>query len=81
MSRYQTAMATLSSALEKARTPTDNRSAERHSRKFAEHRADSASTRRTWERSDASHTRPLLLVRMWRAVTAWSARRDFNSHQ
>jgi hypothetical protein len=81
MSRYQTAMATLSNALENARTPTDNRSAERHSRKSAEHRADSAPMRRTWERSDASHTRPPLLVRMWRAVAAWSARRDFNSHQ
>jgi hypothetical protein len=81
MSRYQTAMATLSSALEKARTPTDNRSAERHSRKFAEHRAGSASLPRTWEWSDASHARPPLLVRMWRAAAAWSARRDFNSHK
>jgi hypothetical protein len=81
MSRYQTAMATLSSALEKARTPADNRAAERHSRKSAEHRADSASMPRAWERRDPSHTRPPLLVRMWRSVADWSAGRDFNSHQ
>jgi hypothetical protein len=81
MSRYQTAMATLSSALEKARTPIDNRSAEQHSRKPAEHRADSTSMPRAWKRRDPSHTRPPLLARMWRAVADWSAGRDFNSHQ
>ena len=58
MSRYQTAMATLSNALEKARAPSDGRAAKGH-----------------------SHESLPLLVRIWRAVARWSARRDFNSHQ
>jgi len=81
MSRYQTAMATLSSALEKARAPNDSRPAERHSPKLVTHRAESAAMPRRWQRRVASHESPPLLVRMWRAVAGWSARRDFNSHQ
>jgi hypothetical protein len=81
MSRYQTAMATLSSALEKARAPSDGRTAKRHSPKPATHHAESAPMPRSWQRRVASHESLPLLVRMWRAVARWSARRDFNSHQ
>jgi hypothetical protein len=81
MTRYQTAMVTLSNALAKARAPSEDHPTERHSPRAALPHADPTPIPRGGDRRIASHRRPSLLVRAWRAISSWTARRDFNSHQ
>jgi hypothetical protein len=60
MTRYQTAVATLSVWLTKARTPSDE---------VQEARTDSLP--RDWHRPELPWDRPSFPVRLWRTIASW----------
>ena len=80
MTRYQSAMTSLSTALAKARAPSVDHTIERQTTRIDAQPKGSISPQ-SGERRAATHKSSSLLVRFWLAISSWAARRDFNSHQ
>jgi hypothetical protein len=80
MTRYQSAMTSLSTALAKARAPSANHTIERQATSIHAQPKVPISPQSA-ERRAATHKSSSLLVRFWLAISSWAARRDSNSHQ
>ena len=80
MTRYQSAMTSLSTALAKARAPNVDHTIKRQATSIHT-QLEAPISPQTGERRAATHKSSSLLVRFWLAISSWAARRDFNSHQ
>jgi hypothetical protein len=78
MTRYQSAMTALSTALVRARAPIGDRPKERESINARSRPLESISLPNGERRAQR---RPSLVVRLWLAISTWAAGRDLNSHQ
>ena len=78
MTRYQSAMTSLSTALARARAPIADRPKERQSTRTRPRPLESISLPNGERRAQR---RPSPAVRLWLAISTWAAGRSFNSHQ